>query len=65
LKTNRKYTVKFLKECVGSEIESECANLKPGQVILLENLRFHVEEEGSGVDENGKKVMTSASVELE
>lgn len=53
---DKKYTVKFLKECVGSEVEAECANLKPGQVILLENLRFHVEEEGSGVDENGKKV---------
>eukprot|EP01102_Stenamoeba_stenopodia_P005991 TRINITY_DN166_c0_g1_i2.p1 TRINITY_DN166_c0_g1~~TRINITY_DN166_c0_g1_i2.p1 ORF type:complete len:420 (-),score=128.80 TRINITY_DN166_c0_g1_i2:66-1325(-) len=53
---DKKYTVKFLKDCVGSEVEAECANLKPGQVILLENLRFHVEEEGSGVDENGKKV---------
>jgi len=53
---DKKYTVKFLKESVGSEVEAECANLKPGQVILLENLRFHVEEEGSGVDENGKKV---------
>jgi phosphoglycerate kinase len=28
-------------------------------VFLLENLRFHVEEEGSGVDENGKKVTAS------
>lgn len=27
-----------------------------GSIILLENLRFHVEEEGKGVDENGKKV---------
>jgi phosphoglycerate kinase len=27
-----------------------------GEVILLENLRFHIEEEGSGVDEEGKKV---------
>jgi hypothetical protein len=28
-----------------------------GQVILLENLRFHVEEEGVGVSPDGKKVM--------
>jgi phosphoglycerate kinase len=28
-------------------------------VILLENLRFHVEEEGSGVDKDGKKIKAS------
>ena len=28
----------------------------PGSVILLENLRFHVEEEGKGVDAEGKTV---------
>ena len=27
-----------------------------GKIILLENLRFHIEEEGSGKDEEGKKV---------
>jgi phosphoglycerate kinase len=26
-----------------------------GQVILLENLRFHIEEEGSAKDKDGKK----------
>lgn len=31
-----------------------------GQVILLENLRFHIEEEGSGKDEEGKKVLRSS-----
>jgi phosphoglycerate kinase len=48
--------VKFLDDCVGPEVEEACANLKPGEVVLLENLRFHIEEEGSGVDEEGKKV---------
>lgn len=28
----------------------------PGSIILLENLRFYVEEEGKGVDANGAKV---------
>lgn len=28
-----------------------------GTVILLENLRFHIEEEGKGVDIDGKKVL--------
>lgn len=38
--------VKFLPDCVGPEVERACAELKPGQVVLLENLRWHLEEEG-------------------
>ncbi len=38
--------VKFLDDCVGAAVESACANLKAGEVVLLENLRFHIEEEG-------------------
>lgn len=38
--------VKFLEGCVGPEVEAACANLAPGSVVLLENLRFHIEEEG-------------------
>ena len=38
--------VQFLRDCVGAEVESACAALQPGGVILLENLRFHLEEEG-------------------
>ncbi len=50
-----KRPVTFLNDCVGAEVEEVCADPKPGSVILLENLRFHVEEEGAGkVD--GKKV---------
>ena len=48
--------VKFLSDCVGAEVEAECANPAAGSIILLENLRFHVEEEGKGVDENGAKI---------
>ncbi|KAL3321203.1 hypothetical protein Ciccas_000123 [Cichlidogyrus casuarinus] len=47
---------KFLKDCVGPEIEAACENPAPGSVFLLENLRFHVEEEGKGVDSQGAKV---------
>lgn len=46
----------FLPDAVGAETESACADPKPGSVILLENLRFHVEEEGKGVDAEGKKI---------
>ena len=38
--------VKFLDDCVGPAIEAACARLVPGTVVLLENLRFHLEEEG-------------------
>ena len=38
--------VKFLDDCVGESVEKECVAAKPGDVILLENLRFHLEEEG-------------------
>jgi phosphoglycerate kinase len=41
-----KRPVTFLNDCVGPEVESACANAKPGSLILLENLRFHAEEEG-------------------
>lgn len=38
--------VTFLNDCVGPQVEAACANLKAGEVVLLENLRFHIEEEG-------------------
>jgi len=37
--------VKFAKDCIGPEAEEAVANLKDGEVLLLENLRFHDEEE--------------------
>jgi len=40
--------VSFLSDCVGPDVEAACASIKPGEVILLENLRFHIEEEGKG-----------------
>ena len=44
--------VKFLDDCVGPQVEAACAALKPGEVALLENLRFHIEEEGKVKIEN-------------
>ena len=50
--------VKFLADCVGPEVEQACApgTLKPGDVVLLENLRFHIEEEGKIKNEDGTSV---------
>jgi len=53
--------VKFLQGCVGEEVEAECANPAGGSVILLENLRFHIEEEGSVKQADGTKVKADAA----
>ncbi len=41
--------VKFSENCIGDEAKSASADLKPGEVLLLENLRFHSEEEAGDV----------------
>jgi len=51
--------VTFATDCSGEEVEKICADPAPGSVILLENLRFHVEEEGKGVDAEGNKLKAS------
>jgi phosphoglycerate kinase len=45
--------VTFLDDCVGPQVEAACAAPAPGTVILLENLRFHIEEEGKVKLEDG------------
>lgn len=39
--------VEFAPDCVGERAEKAAQNLQPGQVLLLENLRFHPEEEAN------------------
>ena len=39
--------VPLLPDCVGPEVAAAAAALKPGDVVLLENLRFHPEEEAN------------------
>lgn len=41
--------VQFAANCVGEETKKACQNLKSGSVLLLENLRFHNEEEAGDV----------------
>lgn len=47
--------VTFLPDCVGSDVEKAVNTANPGAVILLENLRFHIEEEGSVKNKDGTK----------
>ncbi len=39
--------VQYLSDCVGPQVEGAAKALRPGEVILLENLRFHPEEEAN------------------
>lgn len=43
-------SVKFASDCINEEAKNEIRNLKPGEVLLLENVRFYKEEEAN--DEN-------------
>jgi len=54
-----KRKVVFLPDCVGSEVEKACSDPQPGTVFLLENLRFHLAEEGKGKNKQGQKVKAS------
>ncbi|MFN3740071.1 MAG: phosphoglycerate kinase [Thermodesulfovibrionales bacterium] len=49
--------VLFLEDCVGGEVERAVKTMARGDVILLENLRFHPEEEKN--DENFSKALAS------
>lgn len=41
--------VKFADDCIGESAAEQASNLKPGEVLLLENLRFYKEEEKGDV----------------
>jgi phosphoglycerate kinase len=56
--------VTFLDDCVGPAVEAACAKPEPGSVILLENLRFHIEEEGKvRLEDGGTRKADPAAVE--
>jgi len=46
--------VKFADDCIGEEATEKAKNLEPGQVLLLENLRFYPEEEKGDKEFAGK-----------
>lgn len=58
-------SVTFAPDSVGPEVEALVNGAEEGAVILLENLRFHIEEEGSSKDKEGNKTKADkAQVEL-
>lgn len=56
-----KQEVHFAKDCIGADTLQQIRNLKPGEVILLENLRFYPEEEKGDI-EFSKKLAELADV---
>ncbi len=42
--------IKFVSNCIGSIAENAARDLNPGEILLLENLRFHEEEESGDKD---------------
>jgi phosphoglycerate kinase len=48
--------VHFLPSCVGPVVDAACESAEPGTIFLCENLRFHVEEQGKGLDRQRKKI---------
>ncbi len=45
-----KKDVTFVSDCVGDAVKETTSSMKPGDIVLLENLRFHAEEESNDVD---------------
>ncbi len=42
--------VKFVQDCIGQEVQQASADLKAGEILLLENLRFYKEETAGDVE---------------
>ncbi|CAI5760567.1 unnamed protein product [Candida verbasci] len=51
--------IEFLHDCVGKEVEEKINSSRDGEIFLLENLRFHIEEEGSKKEKDGSKTKAS------
>ena len=51
------HSVKFVSDCVGSDVNNKISSMNNGDVLLLENLRFHKEEENN--DDNFSKELSS------
>lgn len=55
--------VDFASDCVGKEVAKKANKLKSGDILLLENLRFHSEEEGNN-EVFAKKIISDTGAEV-
>jgi phosphoglycerate kinase len=42
-----RYPVRFADDCIGSDVDQKVAGLRPGEILLLENVRFYPNEEAN------------------
>lgn len=56
--------VVFLEDCVGKVVEEKASSLRPGDILLLENLRFHAEEEKNN-EEFAKQLASLADIYID
>jgi phosphoglycerate kinase len=54
-----KKEVKMAPDCIGKDVEKLAKNLKPGEILLLENLRFYEAEEKPSLDTNFAKSLAA------
>ncbi len=54
-----KISVKTASDCIGNEVERQVRHLQPGQILLLENLRFHKAEEHPAADPSFAKQLAA------
>jgi len=55
--------VRLVPDCVGDAVKQATGELKPGEVLLLENLRFHSEEEANSSD-FAKAIIEAAGAQI-
>lgn len=63
LRQNLGLEVKFVSDCIGEKVAKKSAELKKGEILLLENLRFHQEEEANDVA-FAKKIIKDTKAEV-
>jgi len=62
----KEHPVRFARDCVGDEVKQKIESLRPGEILLLETLRFHPGEEDNDPDfarqlaENGEIYVNDA-----
>ena len=57
--------VQFAPDCVGEKVRVMAAALQPGELLLLENLRFHPEEEGKAKIPDGADAAAAAALKAD
>lgn len=55
--------VAFVTDCIGDEVKQACVRLEPGKLLMLENLRFHPEEEQNDVN-FARRIATDTGAEI-